>query len=282
MKKQSVLLLFILSFALILSACSLPTSTQETIPTPIILVVTEASTPDIVGTLVAATMVAFQQQSAEQTAAVPTATIELATATPSETATITATPTDVVSSLGTPTWKDEFNVSKSWYLQDDAYTVIDIVDGSLVLTSLQAATWTGWSLHYNQLENFYLEGKINLPTCNAADRYGLVFRSPDYIQGYFFGVSCNGQYNLSMYNGSKFVTIIPWTPSGAVLTGANAQNKVGVKAIGDKITLSINGTELQTITNADYKKGTFGAFIAAVNTPGFTLKMDDISYWTLP
>ena len=265
-----------------ISACSLPSSAKETNPTPIILIATEASTPDIVGTLVAATMVAFQQQSAEQTAAVPTETIELATATPSETETTTATPTDVVSSLGTPTWKDDFNVSKSWYLQDDEYTVIDISDGSLVMTSLQAATWTGWSLHYNQLENFYLEGIINLPTCSAADRYGLVFRSPDYIQGYFFGVSCNGQYNLSLYNGSKFVAIIPWTPSSAVLTGANAQNKLGVKAIGDKITLSINGTELQTITNSDYKKGTFGAFIAAVNTPGFTLKMDEISYWTLP
>ncbi len=282
MKKLSVLLLFFLSFALIISACSLPSSAKETMPTPIILIATEATTPDIVGTLVAATMVAFQQQSAEQTAAVPTATIELATATPSETPTITATPTDVVSSLGTPTWKDEFNVSKSWYLQDDEYTVIDIADGSLVMTSLQAATWTGWSLHYNQLENFYLEGKINLPSCSAADRYGLVFRSPDYIQGYFFGVSCNGQYNLSLYNGSKFVTIIPWTPSGAVLTGTNAKNILGVKAIGDQITLSINGTELQTITQSDYKKGTFGAFICAVNTPGFTLKMDEISYWTLP
>jgi len=267
---------------MLISACSMPSTTKQAMPTPILMVATEASTPDIVGTLVQATMVAFQQQSAEQTAAVPSPTLEFASATPSETATLTATPTVGISNLGTPTWKDEFNVAKSWYLDDDEYTTIDIKDGSLVMTSLQPVTWTGWSLHYNQIQNFYLEGKINLPNCSAADRYGLVFRSPDYIQGYFFGVTCNGQYNLSIYNGNKFVTIIPWTPAGNINTGSNAQNTLGVKAQGNQITLSINGTELQTITNTDYQKGTYGAFIAAVNTPGFTLQMDEIAYWNLP
>jgi hypothetical protein len=127
-----------------------------------------------------------------------------------------------------------------------------------------------------------MEGVINIPNCSSDDRYGLVFRSPDNVQGYFFGLNCNGQYSLNLNNGSKFVTIIPWTSNGNIHTGSNAQNILGVKAIGRDITLSVNGQELQTIAHTDYTRGTFGAFIAAVNTPGFTIKMDQISYWTLP
>ena len=280
-KKLSFSLLAIL----LIGACSLPAFGQKTQPQtqlPLLVTVGDTPTMDIVGTIVAVTMQAFEIQSASQTAAVPTATIEIASATPTATMTETPTPTDVVSSLGPPTWKDEFNVKKSWYLDDDEYTNIDIADGALIMTSLQAVSWQGWSLHYTQLQNFYLEGVINIPTCSAPDRYGLVFRSPDYIKGYFFGLNCSGQYSLSQYNGDKFITIIDWTNSPAVHTGANAQNVLGVKAIGDQITLSVNGTELQTVTHSEYSKGTFGAYISAVNTPGFTIKMDEIRYWTLP
>ncbi|MBI9048317.1 MAG: hypothetical protein JEZ00_02770 [Anaerolineaceae bacterium] len=286
MKKKLKLIVLFLWLPLILNACSLPTSTpasaNQATQTPIVVIVEAEPTMDIVGTLVASTMIAFQQQSAEQTAAAPTATEEAAEPTPTETTTITATSTDVVSNLGTPTWKEDFNVAKSWYLDDDEYTNINITDGALVLTSLQAVTWHGWSLHYNKISNFYMESKIDLPTCNNADRYGMVFRSPDYVQGYFYGVNCSGQYSLTMFNGTKFVTIIPWTPNGNIHTGANAQNVLGVKAVGDQITLSVNGEEMQTVTHSDYSNGTFGAFIAAVNTPGFTMKMDNIAYWTLP
>jgi hypothetical protein len=286
MNKKILYFFYCLILITLISACSLPFFGQAATSQPQqpLIITAAANTPtmDIVGTLVQSTLAAFQQQSEQQTANAPTVTVEIATATLTETPTQTETPTDVVSSLGTPTWKDEFNVAKSWYMDDDQYTNIDINNGSLVLTSLQAVTWTGWSMHYNKLQNFYMEGVINVPTCSAPDRYGLAFRSPDYIKGYFFGVDCSGQYNLSLYNGDKFITIIPWTASGNIHTGANAQNVLGIKAIGDKITLSVNGVELQTITNTDYASGTFGAFIAAVNTPGFTIKMDEIRYWTLP
>lgn len=286
MKTKWIRLTIYVFMIMLIAACSLPSFGQESAsPTMQPIIVTQAEntpTMDIVGTIVASTMQSFEQQSASQTAAVPTATLEVASATPTATATETQTPTVAVSSLGTPTWKDDFSVKKSWYLDDDEYTNIDITDGALVMKSLQAASWYGWSLHYNQIQNFYMEGVINVPTCSAADRYGLVFRSPDYIKGYFYGLNCSGQYSLSVYNGTKFITIIPWTNSADVRTGANAQNVLGIKAVGDQITLSVNGTELQTVTQSDYNKGTFGAFIAAVNTPGFTIKMDEIRYWTLP
>ena len=288
MKRNLILLLLIVILALCLNACNLPMSGafsgNSATQTPIIVIPETEPTIDIVGTLVASTMVAYEAEMAQQTAQAPTATSEqpTATATETETTTVTSTPTDVASSLGTPTFKEDFNVAKSWYLDDDEYTNIDINNGALVMTSLQPVTWHGWSMHYNQIKNFYMESKIDVPTCNAPDRFGMVFRSPDYVQGYFYGLNCSGQYSLSIYNGTKFVTIIPWTNNGNIHTGTNVTNTLGVKAIGDQITLSVNGEELQTITHSDYSSGTFGAYVAAVNTAGFTMKMDSIKYWTLP
>ena len=183
------------------------------------------------------------------------------------------------STLGDPTWTDDLSDPSSWYQDDDEYTTIDSNNGFLRLTSLQSIGWHGWSMHYHTLDDSYIEADIKINNCNGSDRYGLAFRSPDYIQGYFFGVTCDGKYMLNKYDGVKFHNIIASNQSDTIKSGSGQNNILGILTEGTNISLYINDILLTSINDSSYSQGTFGVFIAAFATPGFNIELDTIRYW---
>jgi hypothetical protein len=268
-------LLFALILLLITVSCNLPQARL----TP---------TPDLLATAVVQTIAARPSSTPKPTVtAIPPIATATATEHPSPTNTITITPTlpstDPKNTLGTPTYKNT-DFSKGWYLEDDEHTHITVSEkGALVLTSLQPVGWHSWSMYYHSLQNFYLEATLHTSTCSGSDRYGLVFRAPDNNHGYFYGVSCDGQYNLSSYDGTNFTTLIDYTKSSAILSGSNQTNRLGVMARGSEIDLYVNGVPIQQINDSTYTSaGVFGVFIASQATANFTYEMDEIDYWILP
>ena len=275
---------------LLLTACNLPTRAVDTAPTL-----------DPVGTQVSQLLTAMPSAtSAGMPETQPTEISALeATQTPSAQATNTPAPDpteiapsptspagDPKNSLGSPTWHDTLDTSKSFYLFENENTKVTQSNGALLLTGVSANGWIGWSLTYSHpAKNFYIEGMFTSPACSGSDLYGLVFRTPDADSGYFFGVTCDGKYSLHARNikdGSDDA-LISGTANPAILTGANQTNRLGVMANGDKIGLYVNGTLLQEVTDSTYPdEGNFGAFVAANATNGFTANMDEISLWKLP
>lgn len=203
------------------------------------------------------------------------------TATGTEPPTLTPTlkSSDPKASLGDPTWKETFNRGKtSFYTFDDGHTQISLVNDYLKMTSLASNSWTGWSLNGPKPKNMYLEGTFLTETCDGLDRYGLVFRAPDFESAYFFGVSCDGQYNFRVYNQQG--DLVGWTKDDAILAGSNQKNVLGVMAEGTHIKLYINGEMVKELEDSTYTdSGLFGVFIAAQRTPGFTVKVDEVDYW---
>ncbi len=260
---------------------------------------TAQPTVDVVATQVAAdlTQTAInikptQPPTAVPSTPVPTNTIAVATPTtapsPSLTPEPSATipPTDPSLSLGTPTFKDNFANGKSWGLDtpyDDGNTRVEIKDNAMVLTSFKAVGWHGWRVSYLKPKNFYLEATIKTGACSGADIYGLIFRSPDDSSGYWYGITCDGQYNLLTYNGTDFAYLIKAKTSANILAGSNQTNRLGVMLQGDKIALYVNGKLLEEVTNSAYPNaGTFGLWIAGWDTLNFSVACTQLAYWDLP
>jgi hypothetical protein len=271
--QKSLLITVVLTFLLV--SCNLPQAQR----TP---------TPDLIASAVVKTIAARPSPTHKPTVtAIPDLPTATATALPTATTTITITPTlpstDPKNNLGTPTYKST-NFSKGWFLEDDEHTHISVSDkGALVLDSLQPVGWHSWSMYYHTMQNFYLEATLHTQTCSGADRYGLVFRAPDNNHGYFYGLSCDGQYNLSSYDGANFTTLIDYTKSTAILSGSNQTNRLGVMVRGGEIDLYVNGVSVQQINDSTYTgAGIFGVFIAGQATANFTYEMDEIDYWILP
>jgi hypothetical protein len=223
---------------------------------------------------------ANQQQAASMTP-FPTAT-----ATDTLVPTMTATPTPTVTPTlelraGEPDKKITFSDGDGgFYDDDDENTIITPKNGMLeIVSTMKVVGWHGWSMYYDKIDNFYLESTINVVNCSGSDQYGIVFRGPDYSKGYFFGLTCSGSYFLDYLDG-KYKPIVGDTASQFINTGSGQTNRIGVHANGDHLTLYINDHKVQEINDSTYTgKGVFGVFIAAYQTPNFTIQLDEIAYW---
>ncbi|MBM3144487.1 MAG: hypothetical protein FJ010_05850 [Chloroflexi bacterium] len=217
------------------------------------------------------------------------------TLTPSETPlptttplpTITSTPTlvpgDPRGELGAPDWQADFSLESDWYTFDGENASILMWGGNLVLTAKSTDIFEIWSLSYPFLADFYLEYTILTgQECQGRDRYGMVARAPDPDEGYLFGVSCDGAFRLLYWDGEEFTTLRDWTESKFINTGPGVFNRLGIEAVGEKLSLYVNGGLVAEVEDDRLAEGKFGAFIKGENTAGFRVTISDVLYWELP
>jgi hypothetical protein len=271
-------LLWILPFCLlVLASCNFPLS----------------KTPSISASEISTRVAQTLQASAnpENPTATPSLipTTSLLTVTPTFTPTVTPTattsPDDPRLTLGNPTFTGLFTKSSSFGLpySDDSITM-NITNGSMFMVSSKSRNFH-WRLTYPTPRDFYLEGKFKTIACSGSDYYGLVMRSTNYDDGvgYYFGISCNGQYYLMRYNGTDPNIIIDWTTDPALLAGQNQENRIGVMLKEDQISLYINGKFIQKVSNDTIKeKGHFGVFQYPVDTSNMTIEVEEINEWDQP
>lgn len=279
-------LLFTTTFLLLLlSACNLPkaaapTPTADIVATQVAVLLTEQPTQTFAPTLPP------QATSVPPTAALePTATPENSP-TPANTATVSAQ--DPAAYLGTPAGSDTLDSGKSFGLDatgyDDDYTAIRVENGALVMTSHYATGYRGWRTGGTKLQNAYIEATVQTGECSGSDLYGLIVRSPDFVKGYWFQVTCEGKWAFGYWDGSQYVELkTSANPVSAVNSGSNQTNRLGVMANGDQFTLFINGQQVGDAVDATFKDaGSYGMLISARNTPNFTTYTQEFKYWNLP
>jgi hypothetical protein len=212
---------------------------------------------------------------------------------PSETPTITPTlpPTamppdsDPRLKLGEPTSKDTFTTGNQWVwpIGQDEYSSNEIRDGYMMMKG-EGAT-SGWRLPAIQGgSNLYIEGTFRTGTCAGKDNYGIIFRVPirsEADRGYFFSVSCDGQYRVWLWDGKvkKATTLLWWKSSDAILTGSDQTNRLGVMVTGEKMEFYINGYLVGEATDATFPGGYFGVYVDPDATEKFTYYLEEMSYW---
>jgi hypothetical protein len=209
---------------------------------------------------------------------------------PSQTITPTITPTlgDPSTSLGNPVWTGGLNSGGAFGLTspfEDSHSKIYLQNGKMILTSLVASGWKSWRLTDLGGSDYYLEAFFKTQTCSGLDQYGLVFRAPDYGsgEGFYFAVTCNGQYSLMKWVSSNPSYIIALNNNSSIVAGSDQTNKLGAYLKGNSIKLYINGKQVFETTDAAFQSSTnLGVFIASVTTPGFTVEMSNIQMWNLP
>jgi hypothetical protein len=75
-----------------------------------------------------------------------------------------------------------------------------------------------------------------------------------------FEVGDKGEVGVWRRDQDQWVDILAWTPSPAVKTGTG-ENLLSVRAVGDQLELSVNGTPLPTQTSAQPTSGGIGVFL---------------------
>lgn len=295
--KKNLLFISIVVFALLLAGCNLPSSQSSQEPTADESMATEIAkilTGTPVEILVSPTAEVTQAQGETETVVTGVATYEsteepvvdtdtptpTATKTPTLARTATMSDTDPAASLGTPDWVDNLDNGNNWLTDNDAYTEIKFNNSFMKLTAI--TDLDGWRLSWPAPDDFYLEGKFQTPACSGTDHYGLMFRTPKNSgasQGYLFAITCDGKYSLRLWDDPKMTVLIGWTASDKILKGADAVNTLGVLADGKTLTLYINGSKVNQVTDGTFTEGIFGVFVGGDSGVDFTMWLDRIRYW---
>ncbi len=272
---------------------ALPTSTPTELPptlAPELTVVPPTETPEGEPTATAEL----------QDTALPTVTQAPATATtaPTNTPGPTSTPAgpqiDPVSLWGSPAFNDPMTVSSqpNWVGQDgtlpDTLNIrLELKDDQLYVTGKRIGFSTWW-FSWPFLDSAYVEMFVRTESCSGKDAYGLILRGPTRgavkTHGYIVAFSCDGNYLLRRLDGTnpyQATDLIGWTPSVAIRSGSNQENRVGVLMDGSTFTIYGNRFEIARFTDSTYAQGRYGVFVAPSQTAGLTYRVEEINYWGL-
>lgn len=280
MRKQ-IPMLIIFCLALFLASC---TSQPDGEPTA-----------DIVATQVAQIFT----QSALETAQAPTETLipsptetqELATNTPTATMTVTqtSTPTQDLSDpailLGSPAWTQDFSGNSSSWDYESEQASFSTSGGYLNLTARNNPNWHSWYFSSPRLKDAYVEALITLTNCSGKDRVGLAVRgSSDFQQFYFLSITCDGQWGFfRMAPDVEIIALQGYQDAEPLNEEAARPHRLGIWMDGSDFLIYIDGQEVGSVSDATLNNdGYTGFLIAFANTSGFTVKVDQLQYWTLP
>jgi len=215
---------------------------------------------------------------------IPTRTPTI-TLSPSTTPTATPDPEDPVTSLSDPWFRDNFADGSNFFLYDEPQSSYGVENNQMILVAKKANNFETWSLAAPTLYNFYLETTGTFGNdCSGKDRYGLIFRAPDTLEGYLISLSCDGSYRLSTWENEeeKYTSLRPWTTSDYINPGPGAENRLGIKTSGTTLTGYINGRQIFELNDSTFIQGRMGVLVAASETAGFTAYLDQVVYWNLP
>jgi len=301
--KKSFSVILAVIFGVTLVACNLPASTEA--PPIDQSAAQTAAAETIIAQLteVAETLVpsatAGSLPDATQTAVISTATeTTVPTSAPSATATAPAatatsppppTPTldadDPKAGLGEPEFYDDFSNGESWPLYADDHVSFKVKDSNLVMTAFNPDKYNGWMLTWPVISDYYLEMTTKTQQCSGKDTYGNMVRAvktdKGYI-GYLYNISCDGHYSLRRWNGEQYISLVDWTPSDQINSGANQTNRIGLMVNGNQFTFYANGKQIGQYQDDTHREGRFGVVIGSANTPDLKVRVDEIAYWDIP
>ena len=178
------------------------------------------------------------------------------------------------------------STSRYWPTGADDYTSATFRDERMYVTALTGTD--GWRLAtLPSLEDFYAEVSGAFEACSGTDHFGLIVRIPERNpadRGYLFGISCDGRYSFSEWDGSVeprglWTTHINWTAHPAVVQGAGQTNRVGVMATGNLFELYVNGVKVADFQDDSFPDGFLGFYIGSDETDQLTVRVSEFSYW---
>jgi len=287
MMKRILILLFAAS-AMALSACLGRTPPRPTDTAQPLFTATQASEP-ATATLPAATAApsatAAGPTEATTGTAVPASATPAATTAPADTVTPAARATpDPNEAVGDVVYQDKLDGTGGWFwtFADDVAT-FGVVDGKL--KAVMKTANSGWRFTISQdtlkLASQQVSVQAHPVTCGPNDEYGLMLRlQPDAkdtgFDGYSFKLRCSGQASFEMITGIERKTIVDWTNSPAIKTGAPADNTLLVWAAGGDFRFYVNGQYVFSASDSTLSSGFYGVYLYDRTAGGETATFDTL------
>jgi hypothetical protein len=273
------------TFALSLASLTLAACSARATPAPNTQPAATATAPVATATALPATVTAAAPTATApaptETAAVPTATVAAPTE-PAPTEAVPATP-DPNEGLGELIYADPLDGSSGWNwgFSDEAVT-FGVENGQLVASMSTSAEWWRFSLGPDGLSAGNQQARVTARpvTCEGLDEYGLIFRGGERAEGgydlYVFKLRCDGAASFEAVLDGKTTTLVDWTGSPAIQTGAEAENTLVAWMNGGEFRFYVNEQYLFSAQDATLTAGYYGFYLMDRSDGGLKVTFDDL------
>ncbi len=191
-----------------------------------------------------------------------------ATATPAPRATGAAPRPAGTPAAGTLPFEEDFaseeqTVAHGWVL-DESDNVVFYWSDNLLTIGVYAPQFVGWNTPVGEYTDFEAETLATVVDAEYAE-YGLVFRvtgNTDNRSYYAFAVTTDGQYYLQKKVDGKWAekNLVELTDSSRIRIGD--ENTLMVRVQGATITLYINGSRVNSVSDSSIPRGRIGLYTA--------------------
>lgn len=191
----------------------------------------------------------------------------------------TTTPVVTNKILQVPLYDDFSSNTNSWYLSSSDKQTTTMSGGKLKIHRKQkGGTFVSRHANIDTSRDFIIETSIAKEIESATGMYGFTFGRKNSSNEYSFLLSDVGSYKFRKFDNDKYVSIIPFTTSSYIKSGAYQYNKIKIVKSGGLLRFYIN----DKYVNETKFEGFFGDYLGftAYHNQKIAIDYLDIKYKT--
>jgi hypothetical protein len=198
------------------------------------------------------------------------------TAKPPATAAPKPTATPKPSGEGRVLIEDNFDDPNSSELTEETgdTATYAFADGTYAI-SVKAPKYIVWSSYNGSHGDVDIQVDSTLNEGPLDSAAGVLFRYQDEDNFYYYRVSADGSYNLTVYAAGERQVLIDWTEAPEI-KGRRQVNRLRVEAVGDRIRLFANNTLLAEVSDETFAQGEIALAVSTFDQGGATFKFDNL------
>src|SRR6185312_1970195 len=108
---------------------------------------------------------------------------------------------------------------------------------------------------------------------------GVVYRQAPGYKYYYFSISRDGRFSLSLNNGNHYQPLKSGS-SAAIHTGQDQTNVLGIVAQGSAIGVYVNNQHITTVFNTTFRAGRIGAAAESIDGSVTDVAFSNVMVWT--
>lgn len=165
-----------------------------------------------------------------------------------------------------------------WQLEGDALGQSSVVNEQLLIDLKESNLMQFAALPAPTFQDFILEVDAQQVSGDLSNSYGVLFRMQDPNQFYRFEITGDGKYMFERRNGDGSWTrfVRDWTESAAIEQGHRATNRIRIEAIGPSLTVYVNNTLVQQVTDNGYAAGQIALDAGTFGFPEMQAAFDNL------
>ena len=166
----------------------------------------------------------------------------------------------------------------NWVIEGDNAGQTSVINEQLVIELADNNVMQFTTLPDITFDNFIMEVDAQLLQGDLGSSYGILFRMQDTTRFYRFEITGDGLFMVERRDGEAGWTrfVESWTETPAINQGLGSTNRLGIEALGQTISVYVNGILLHQFTDAVYSSGTIALDVGTFVQPQAQVAFDNV------